>query len=566
MGTTESPTFYSDPQIRHLTQVLEDIHRGVLLFPRFQRPLVWSKEMRLALLDSVLQGVPIQTIIIWRTDINDVSCQERLGPFQMPRPTQGEHQYVLDGEQRLSTLYFALFPTSAEPETDGEHPDDFIYFYDLRSKEDESLPQFCAKSDVDTILPYYLPLTDLLDGKKLTRFQRKLSAFVSEEDKLDSLIELSDHVADSFRQYKLPIVTIKANDINVVTRTFQRVNGKHATMSEVHMVNALSYSSKFDLLERLSAMRQEPLASVGWGDLDEQVILRVCKVLLDRPVYEENADDMAHELAAKPDILDAVAQHLMATAQFLKEECGIGVPDLVPYTAQIILVAAAFMTTPVATKEQRSALADWIWLTTYTEVFQRQMSESRFGQLREDVRRLAQGKLLWMPDRPPIRERITRFDFRHARSRALALLLAEQNPVNASGVQIEDCYNVLAQHRVQAMPQLVTATMVKNERWSRSPGARVLLLPGQIGDFRRILQHGRQRLPANLLRSHLISDEAHSAFFKGDYGLFVELREEEMNRMEDEWFQNMLERLYQRVQGRGRNHPRSRLGRGPNTR
>jgi Protein of unknown function DUF262 len=550
VSTIESPTFYSDPQIRHLTQVLSDIHRGILLFPRFQRPLVWPKEMRLDLLDSVLQGVPIQTIIIWRTELKSVFCQERLGPFRMPPATEGERQYVLDGEQRLSTLYFALFPTQADPAPGEEKPGAFTYYCDLTST---SKTRFVARSDLGEVKPHHLPLTELLTGKSLTRFQRELEKSITEnkrgstegERELDRMKELSDQVADAFRQYKLPIVSIMANDMSIVTRTFKRVNSQHVTMDEVHMVNALSYSNDFDLLERMRSIKQERLSEVGWGQLEDQVFLRVCKVKLDQSVYDENADDVAEKLKGAPQILDEAASDLLSTAAFLKDNCGIGSPALVPYAAQIILVAAALMTNPQADREERDRLRDWIWLTTYAEYFQRQMSNSRLKQLLDEARTLAQGKPLPSLNRRPVRERLERFDFRHARSRALALLLAGHSSRDATGVLAGEAHTLLTEHQVEAVPQLVTAAMVKDERWSRSPGARVLLHPGKIREFRDNLQAPQRPLfLKDTLESHIISADAHQAFLAGNYKRFVELREDDLNKLEENDFQEILGRLY----------------------
>jgi hypothetical protein len=39
-------------------------------------------------------------------------------------------------------------------------------------------------------------------------------------------------------------------------------------MSELHMLNALTYSPDFDLLKRDQELRKERLAPFGWQDID----------------------------------------------------------------------------------------------------------------------------------------------------------------------------------------------------------------------------------------------------------------------------------------------------------
>jgi hypothetical protein len=544
MVTTASPKdFYSDPQIRHLTQVLEDIHRGALLIPRFQRPLVWSPEMRIALLDSILEGIPIGTIMTWRTELEDVAVQKRLGPFALPEPHDGERQYLLDGEQRLSTLYFALYspePAAPEARRGDEDLDAFQYYFDLATHS------FAIRAELDDVTPYHLPLTDLLQGAKLTRFQRQLARIATEEE-LEALIEMSDWVADAFRQYKLPVVTIKANELELVTRTFQRVNSQHVAMNEVHMVNALSYSEEFDLLERIQTIKQEQLAAVGWEGIAEQIFLQVCKVALNLRAYEEDADAVSEQFKAHPESLAEAARDIIDAAQFFRNDCGIGHPELVPYTAQIILVTTAMRLTKELREpgtKARARLSNWLWLTTYLELFQLRMNEPWFLSLLGEAHALVNGIRFTPPrGRQVVRRRLERFDFRSARSRALALLLAQQGPLGPDGQRLE-ASDLLALHRVDALPQLVTASMAK-PRWSNSPGARVLLPPGAIVDFRAVL---KSTTPPpfldQLLASHVISPEAHRAFVEGRYDAFVEIREEELNQLEEAKFQAVLARLY----------------------
>src|SRR5215212_6030319 len=106
----KAPTFYSDPHVQFLSQILEEIGGGGLQVPRFQRPLVWNWERRLELLRSIRDGIPIGAIMVWRTNTVIIDCYEKLGPHVLQEPAPGmTRQYILDGVQRLSTLYGALY-------------------------------------------------------------------------------------------------------------------------------------------------------------------------------------------------------------------------------------------------------------------------------------------------------------------------------------------------------------------------------------------------------------------------------------------------------------------------
>src|SRR4051794_3202595 len=104
------PSFYSDPHVIFLSQLLEEVAAGFIQVPRFQRPLVWDWERRRELLRSVREGIPMGSIMVWRTNKDLIEGYHKLGPHQLlPPPSDvNARQYLLDGVQRLSTLYGAL--------------------------------------------------------------------------------------------------------------------------------------------------------------------------------------------------------------------------------------------------------------------------------------------------------------------------------------------------------------------------------------------------------------------------------------------------------------------------
>ena len=97
--------------------LIKQIATGEFRIPRFQRPFVWRDEQRLQLLDSIKHGLPIGSILVWRTT-RSLEEYERIGPFQIAAsPATGVRTYVIDGHQRLVTIFSAL---SASPTSDAD--------------------------------------------------------------------------------------------------------------------------------------------------------------------------------------------------------------------------------------------------------------------------------------------------------------------------------------------------------------------------------------------------------------------------------------------------------------
>ena len=94
------PLKYSD--------LISDIETGQVKIPQFQRKFVWSIKESAKLLDSIIKGYPIGTFIYWRTKERLRAIRD-LGNIKLPAPPKGEYiNYVLDGQQRLTSLFASL--------------------------------------------------------------------------------------------------------------------------------------------------------------------------------------------------------------------------------------------------------------------------------------------------------------------------------------------------------------------------------------------------------------------------------------------------------------------------
>jgi hypothetical protein len=103
---------------RSLFQIVEQIGQHRLLLPHIQRPFVWDDEQMVRLFDSLMRNYPIQTLLFWRTT-EEIKARQFMeiidrdadlsSRYDQAKSAAGvEKTFVLDGQQRLQTLY-ALF-------------------------------------------------------------------------------------------------------------------------------------------------------------------------------------------------------------------------------------------------------------------------------------------------------------------------------------------------------------------------------------------------------------------------------------------------------------------------
>lgn len=479
-----SASYYSEPHIQFLSQLLVEIARGELLIPRFQRPFVWRPQQQLDLLNSIRQGIPIGAIMVWRTAVSQISCYDTLGPFALQRrDINGTRDYLLDGVQRLSTLFGALnspsnsandYKEEYEDEDAGEPPEKVVF--DLQRQE------FCFLKREESPLPSQLPLNILLDSVALLRFQRSLNHNVLHE--VDAMIAESDRLAAAFRQYKIPIIPIATDDLGLATLTFQRVNSQGQKMSDYHMLHALTWSRTFDLIQRVRELRSQFLNPHGWDELDDDPILKVIKLRLGLDIYKADIDELSNRVVAHPTVLESAFKSLSKAADFLRRELHIPTPELVPYQLQIVLLASILHDFEAQAKYQHELIVDWFWFTTYAEAFS-SISDDKLRVAIEDLRQsILESKVVWRNKHEFTKLKpLVRFDFRAARTKSFILHLARER---AKVDSQEEVMRLLEDFGRRAVQQLYSGnSLLSHDRaLLGSFGNRVLCSPQELNVLR----------------------------------------------------------------------------------
>ena len=95
------------PDTKRYTELIFQIEKWQIKVPKFQRDFVRSVENTAKLLDSILKWYPIWTFILWETSerLNDIKNIWNLS--LPPIPDWEKVQYVLDWQQRITSLYAA---------------------------------------------------------------------------------------------------------------------------------------------------------------------------------------------------------------------------------------------------------------------------------------------------------------------------------------------------------------------------------------------------------------------------------------------------------------------------
>ena len=118
--------------------LISNIEQGLIKIPQFQRKFVWSLEQTANLLDSIIKGYPIGTFILWETN-ERLRSVRNIGDIDLPETPDGHVvQYVLDGQQRMTSLYVSM--KGAKISNDGGNIIDYSEIYvDFTAEQDEPI-------------------------------------------------------------------------------------------------------------------------------------------------------------------------------------------------------------------------------------------------------------------------------------------------------------------------------------------------------------------------------------------------------------------------------------------
>ncbi len=501
---------FDTPTTPSLRRLLEEVAAGSILIPEFQRPFVWNDQQRLDLLDSVARGLPIGGIMVWRTREHRLKCYERLGPFLLPEPSEsGPWTYLIDGHQRLTTLFAALMPLNPDAQSDSEVR--WPINVDLR----ETPPHFLLPGRGQH-RPHVVPAGTLSTNARVYQAQKPLWEG-GHEDEATRLEE----VASSFRDYVIPLIPLVSEDIGLVTHAFARVNRGGTSMSEAHLASALAYG-KLPVREGLEEL-EILLAELGWRGIGQGELLNGLKLRHGLDVYRATIPALLERLGAGKghgqftrDM--ALSKAGLQAAFSILESAGVLGSFALPYTYQALLLCEALVrlgvhdTVPMEFKERGRR---WFWQTTFSEAF----TGATGSRLREGLDSLtaylagdAASPYAGMPVRVPNRHARWGSVRTVGRMLALAVSSREQQPLTWLGYEGgQAVYKVLPKLETSRIGSWVIAD-VTALRMTRDAIERFAPLPRAVAaqmsaDACEALQAGDHKSFTDLQEAHVMEVE-----------------------------------------------------------
>lgn len=440
-----------------LRKVIERINDGAIRIPGFQRKFVWEPVRAALLMDSIYKGYPFGSVLLWRTR-NELKTEKTVGGFELPAPEKDYPiDYVLDGQQRLTSI-FATFQTSlAAPEED---PEVWLpIYYDFSAKEDAQDSRFLALQESEVDDGKHFPLRTFFDPVAFSRAVKGLS----EERNVEIV-----GVQEKFKEALIPAETFETEDRTRVAIVFERVNRMGVELDMFELLTAWTWSEEFDLQNRFSDLAEE-FADFGFDEVgsDNDLMLRCCAAILKGdPAPAAMIDINGADVRSK---FDSVETALRLAIDFLRKNLQVRHVKFLPYSAQLIPLAAYFAheQSKSVSAEHTGVLLRWFWRSTFAHRY----SGNPGRNIKHDVEQAAALRAGEASTLDAIAADIDEdfflenvFNARTVATKAMILLLANNTPRSFLSGQIVDLDAVLSEPNRKEYHHCMPRAWVRDNR------------------------------------------------------------------------------------------------------
>lgn len=342
------------PDSKTYDDLISDVKKGIIKVPKFQRDFVWDLKATAKLLDSILKGYPIGTFILWETDqrINDI---KNIGGFDLPETPVGSNvQYVLDGQQRITSLFAAYLGEQIRKPGEKKITD----YKDIVVNLEENLEE--KEKDIVTVkdeAEVFIPLHDVLNFNH--KMGKKLESDGFEEWQIDQI----DEYSNAFSTYAFSTVTLRQNDIESAIEVFTRINtgGKVLTLFEIMSAKTYDEAAKFDMQARWDKF-QKKLNDSKYENISPSVLLQILSLIISESKECKRKTILGLD---KADIIakwDGVISAIEKTIDHFRTVLRVPVSQILPYDTLIVPFAYFFLKTGKSPNgQQRKHLEELFW-------------------------------------------------------------------------------------------------------------------------------------------------------------------------------------------------------------
>jgi hypothetical protein len=386
---------------RQLTNLMKAVDSGAAQLPDFQRGWVWDDGRIKALILSVIHNFPVGAAMFLEYGNESIHFKHKPIEGSDANPDTEPDELILDGQQRLTSLYNALYSKNpVHTKTDKGKEIDRYYYLDIEkaidpSADDEdvviSIPaakqvtsDFGRKIEMDLSTRQnefqhkMFPLNIILDSCEEQGWQNEYYAYYNyDPNVIRQFTELFSKIITPTQQYAMPVIVLdKKTPKEAVCQVFENVNTGGVSLTVFELVTAIFAMDDFPLRKDWNDRKEKYFS----GDLlnivtatDFLTVLTLFSSFKSGGTVScKKKDVLALSLTAYKQYADDLCKGFSIADKLLQEERIFSSRDL-PYSTQLIPLAAictALMEgNKIYTATIKNMVKQWYWCGVFGELY-----------------------------------------------------------------------------------------------------------------------------------------------------------------------------------------------------
>jgi hypothetical protein len=401
-----------------LSDLLNDVKDGKIQVPEFQRGWIWDDDHICSLLASISMSYPIGALMLLETGNQNVKFKPRfVEGVEGPKVIHPDY-LILDGQQRLTSLFQALKAEQAAATRDMRGTEIKRWYYINMMKvltngfdrddaifsvpEDRKQRNFRGEIINDYSTPELeyeegaFPFAHILHSADWRTGYQEYFDYDKEKVKLFTAFE--QEVIKRFELYQVPVIQLtKETPKQAVCQVFEKVNTGGVPLTVFELLTATFAADDFSLREDWEVRKQnfkdkKVLRNLGTTEFLQAISLLATRQKRIASIADGTRADLVPAISCKrKDLLDItlddyniwadkVSDGFEHAARFLYTQ-KIFAPRDLPYSTQITPLAAilAVLGEQADNDGIREKLARWFWCGVLGELYGSAV-ESRFAK------------------------------------------------------------------------------------------------------------------------------------------------------------------------------------------
>ena len=391
---------------RPLTDLMNAVDSGAAQLPDFQRGWVWDDGRIKALILSVIHNFPVGAAMFLEYGNESIHFKHNPIEGSAANPNIEPDELILDGQQRLTSLYNALFSKNpVHTKTDkGKEIDRYYYInienaLDPNADDDDVIISIPATKQIvsdfgrkiekdlstkqDEFREKSFPLNIILDPGAEQGWQNEYYAYYNYDPAvIQQFTAFFSKIIMPTQKYAMPVILLdKETPKEAVCQVFENVNTGGVSLTVFELVTAIFAMDNFPLRENWQERKEQYFSGDLLNVITSTDFLTALTLL---STYKRKlVDDKVAVSCKKKDVLNLtlseykkynedLTKGFVEAEKILQEERVFFSRDL-PYTTQLIPLAAICTVlldgNQIKVTNIKNKIKQWYWCGVFGEMY-----------------------------------------------------------------------------------------------------------------------------------------------------------------------------------------------------